>query len=282
MSTSKDRLFQFFKYAVYALLCFNIYVFWREEALAAQLQFPDGVGTAQIIASYAATIDTAAWVILLLMFELETYVLEDHHYSPTVTWSLQGVRLLCYGFIIYAFYGYVTKLFFIYEASHLVGVSSLCTLVADGWSYAIDLDEYTQLTAANCHTFSDAASYLRFEAMPAVVDATGLRDIRYLAWVDVINAAVWLLIVLVLEFDVWLQERNRFEGHALRASRAIKWILYPILLLAAVYWGIKGDFVDFWDAFLWIVAFVFIERNVFEWREESRESAGDRPLTAES
>jgi hypothetical protein len=42
------------------------------------------------------------------------------------------------------------------------------------------------------------------------------------------------------------------------------------VLLAAIYWGIKGDFVDFWDAFLWLVAFVFIELNVFEWRRESK------------
>ena len=26
--------------------------------------------------------------------------------------------------------------------------------------------------------------------------------------------------------------------------------------------------MDFWDAFLWIVAFVFIERNVVFWEEE--------------
>ena len=26
--------------------------------------------------------------------------------------------------------------------------------------------------------------------------------------------------------------------------------------------------MDFWDAFLWLVAFVFIELNVFEWRQE--------------
>ena len=273
MSTGYERLFQLFKYSVYALLTVNIYLFWREEALAARLQFPDGVGAAQLIASYASAIDTAAWVVLLLMFELETYVLEDEQYTPAITRSLQGIRVLCYGFIVYAFYGYVGKLAFIYQASELPGISELCSLVADGWSYAVDLDQYTALTAANCRSFSSATAFLRFDAMPAVVDAAGLRDIRYLAWVDVVNAAVWLLVVVVLELDVRLQERQRFEGFALRASRAAKWVLYPVLLAAAVYWGFKGDFVDFWDAFLWIVAFVFIERNVFEWREEALLSA---------
>jgi hypothetical protein len=107
--------------------------------------------------------------------------------------------------------------------------------------------------------------------LQAVVDQRGLMDVTRLAWVDVINAGVWLLVVLLLEIDVRLQERGKFEGLALRISNLSKYALYSILLLAAVYWGIKGDFVDFWDAFLWLVAFAFIELNVFEWRKESLE-----------
>jgi hypothetical protein len=253
LSINSNRLFQLFKYVVYALLAFNIYLFWSQEVLAAAVQFPNGVATGDLIDAYAATIDTAAWVVLLLMFELETYVLEDDHYTPAITWSLHGVRVLCYIFIVYAFYGYIVNLTFIYQATPLAG-------------------EYVQLTAANCGSFSDAGAFLRFEGIPAVVDATGLKDIKNLARVDVINAAVWLIVVLVLEIDVWLQEHNRFEGAALWISSASKFVLYSALLLAAIYWGIKGDFIDFWDAFLWLVAFIFIELNVFEWREEVKEA----------
>ncbi|MDH5620907.1 MAG: hypothetical protein OEY74_02395, partial [Gammaproteobacteria bacterium] len=117
-----------------------------------------------------------------------------------------------------------------------------------------------------------ADSFLRFENMQAAVDAAGLADIRTLAWVDVINAAVWLLVVVVLEVDVRLQEQDRLKGTALRFSNAAKFVLYGTLLLAAIYWGIKGDFIDFWDAFLWLVAFVFIELNVFEWLHETSDS----------
>ena len=90
---------------------------------------------------------------------------------------------------------------------------------------------------------------------------------------DVINSAVWLLVVLLLEVDVRLQERGLYEGLALTLSTGAKVILYSLLLLAAIYWGLKGDFVDFWDALLWLVAFVFIELNVFEWRQEEKEAA---------
>lgn len=214
MSINGRKLFQLFKYTIYVLLAFNTYLFFSEEVLVAAVQFPDGTPLSGIIEAYAATIDTAAWVVLLLMFELETYVLEDHHFSPTVTWTLHGIRVLSYTFIIYAFYGYVA----------ILG--------------------------------------------SVIADAQGLIEIRYLAWVDVINSAVWLMVVIVLEIDVWLQDHNRFAGVALLASNAIKTVLYSLLLLAAIYWGIKGSLVDFWDAFLWLVAFAFIELNVFEWRQE--------------
>ncbi|MGI9234311.1 MAG: hypothetical protein ACR2RD_11820 [Woeseiaceae bacterium] len=268
MTANSNALFQLFKYVVYVLLGMNIYWFFDEESAAAVLQFSSGVGAEDLIEAYSSTIDTAAWVVLLLLFELETYVLEDRHFTKAVTRSLHGLRVLCYAFIVYAFYGYVENLIFHYEITPLAGVSNLCTLVPENWSWADTLDEYVTLTRTNCATLSDASIFYQFKDMTAAVDAQGLKEIRYLAWVDVINAAVWLLVVLVLEIDVRLQERGRFEGRALKASNATKVALYSVLFLAAVYWGFKGDFVDFWDAFLWLVAFVFIELNVFEWRKE--------------
>ena len=271
MHISRATLFQFFRYSVYILLTMNVYWFFVEEFGAAQLQFTHGVGLGDVIEAYAATIDTLAWVILLLMFELETYVLEDRHFTKPVALSLHGLRVICYVFIVYAFYGYVVNLLFLDGTVPLANIDDLCGLVGDQWSYATNLDEYALITAANCDALSSAASYLQLDGMRAVVDEAGLADLRGLAWVDVINSAVWLLVVLVLEIDVRLQERNRYEGLALYISTAMKFVLYSTLLFAAIYWGVNGDFLDFWDAFLWLVAFVFIELNIFEWRQEENE-----------
>ena len=267
----RETLFQLFKYAVYALLTANVFIFFVEEHAAAQLQFADGLQLGQWIEAYVATIDTAAWVILLLMFELETYVLDDDQLTPPVVTGLHALRVVSYSFVVYSFYGYVVNLIFTSGATLLPGVDDLCTLVADNWSYAVDLDEYELLTAANCGSYSQAAQFLQLPGMPAVVDDAGLTEIYRLAWVDVINAAVWILVVIVLEIDVWLQENDRLVGVAASISTVTKFILYATLFLAAVYWGFKGDFVDFWDAFLWLVAFFFIEMNVIEWRQETRE-----------
>jgi hypothetical protein len=230
LKISGRALYQLFKYSIYGLLTINVFVFFGEELLATRLEFPDGVAPGDFLKAYAATVDTAAWVVLLLMFELETWVLEDRHFTRPVTWSLHALRAICYLFIVSAFYG------------------------------------------ANCATFTDLASLQRFDGLQAVVDNPGLADIRFLAWVDVVNAAVWLLVVLLLEVDVRLQERNLYEGLALFLSTVAKIALYSILAIAVVIWAVKGDFVDWWDALLWLVAFVFIELNVFEWRQESHEA----------
>jgi hypothetical protein len=206
------------------------------------------------------------------MFELETYVLDDQHFTKRVTWTLHGLRAFCYIFIVYAFYGYLIKLIFLSGSGPLPNVSDICSLVDGQWAYAVDFDEYATLTAANCASFSTANAFLQFPGLFAAVDQAGLTDIIRLAWVDVINSAVWLLVVLILEIDVRLQERHKLEGAILYLSNASKYILYSALFMAAVYWGVKGDFVDFWDAFLWLVAFVFIELNVVEWRQESAET----------
>ena len=266
-------LYQLFKYSIYTLLTINVFVFFGEELLATRLEYPQGISGSEVFKAYAATIDTAAWVVLLLMFELETYVLEDRHFTRAVRISLHTLRAVCYLFIVSAFYGYVVDAMYVYQTSALPGVSDLCALVGQNWSYATTFGEYVEITASNCASFSNLDTFVRFDEVAAVVDKPGLAGIHFLAMVDVINAAVWLLVVLLLETDVRLQENNRFEGLALYLSTLAKFILYSILALAVVAWMITGEFVDWWDAFLWLVAFVFIELNVVEWRQESQEEA---------
>ena len=275
MNINGKVLYQVFKYSIYALLTIDVFVFFGEEVLATRLEYPDGVAPGDILKAYAATIDTAAWVILLLMFELETWVLEDRHFTRRVALALHAFRAICYVFIVSAFYGYIVDAQFVHHVSALPGVSSVCSLADQGWSYATTFGEYSEIAAANCASFSDQAGLLQFDGTQAIVDVAGLADIQLLAMIDVVNAGVWLLVVLLLEIDVRLQEHDRFEGLALYLSTVAKVVLYSTLAAAVVVWAIKGEFVDWWDAFLWLVAFVFIELNVFEWRQESHEAATD-------
>jgi hypothetical protein len=212
---------------VYAFLTFNIYLFFDEELAAAALQFPNGVAPVDIIEAYSATIDTLAWVVLLLMFELETYALDDDQFTRTTTWLLHGLRAICYAFIVYAFYGYIANLAFVVDTVPMAGVNDVCALLPGEWSWATTLDEYAQITAANCASWSDVGTFVQFRDLPAIVDPAGLTDIIRLAWVDVINAAVWLLVVLVLEIDVQVRPlrhpfpRGCLLGHKGRLRRLL-------------------------------------------------------------
>ena len=69
-----------------------------------------------------------------------------------------------------------------------------------------------------------------------------------------------------------LQLRDRLTGAVMKAAAWIKGVFYLVLFGCAAYWGYDGTFLDFWDAFLWLVAFIFIELNLFQWHGETAEA----------
>jgi hypothetical protein len=260
------RWFQLLKYTIYALLMVNTWLFLQEELTSLDRLFADGINTELLIQAFSATVDTAAWVVLLLMFELETSVLPDEAIQGKVKWGLHGLRFLCYAAISFACWGYISEMLYYYEAVPLA-VTDACTLLGQDWSVLMDLDDFADLTADNCATLR--GELWQVGAGAVVTDSDKLESTRWLAWTDVINASAWILVVLVLEADVRLQLRGDYIGRVLLVSKVSKIVLYSILLVAAVYWGFEGDFLDFWDAFLWLFAFFFIEQNLFVWQQET-------------
>lgn len=267
---NSEFLFQFFKYAVYCLLAMNIYHFFVEDYAASDQTFANGIAVSQIIEAFTATIDTAAWVVLLLLFELETYILDDDRITGKVKWTLHGVRAICYLFIVYSFYGYISKYIMIHTVNP-VSFENICGLVDSSFTYLADLDEYLPLSNESCQALS-GTPLLQIVGTQILSDSNGLIEAQRLSLTEVINSGNWLLIVLILEIDVMLQHRGKLTGRVMLISKSVKAVLYFILFLAAAYWGIKGDFIDFWDAFLWLVAFIFIELNIFQWNQETNEA----------
>jgi hypothetical protein len=262
--------FTLLKYTVYGLLTINVYLFLQEELLALEHTFSDGFAAGDLIQAFSATIDTAAWVVLLLLFELETSVLPDEKIKGGVKLSLHGIRAVCYLFIVYAFYGYVVELLTLYRVENLA-VSDACALLGADWSLLITIDEYQTLGVDNCAAVG--AHLWQVGGFNIVSDSETLLAVQRLAWTDVINAGDWILVVLVLEIDVRLQLRHAYTDRLLAINKFIKAVLYTILFGAAIYWWMEGDFLDFWDAFLWLFAFIFIEMNIFDWQAETRAQA---------
>jgi hypothetical protein len=80
-------------------------------------------------------------------------------------------------------------------------------------------------------------------------------------WLDLANSITWILVILVLQYDVY------FPGHyghnEWTARNILKIALYGSLFVFAIIWGVQGEALDFYDSFLWISSFFVIEMNVF-------------------
>ena len=259
------KLYVAFKYVVFILLSINVYVFLQDEIDASTHLFANGINFASIIEAYAATIDTASWVILLLLFELETEVLDDEKIKGPTKWAIHWTRWLCSAFIVYALYGYIAKLIGL-SSYQLSDITNLCSQTID-WSFLTTLDEFTAVTLDNCAALA-APEYFQLPEKNIIASQETLKAAEWLAWIDVINASTWVLIVIMLEVDVRIQLRRYVFETWDFVSGITKIVLYCILFVAAIIWGIDGSFVDTWDASLWLVAFIFIEMNVFDWQEE--------------
>ena len=94
------NIFRFFKYTIYILLAYDAILFFQQDLAASAQTFGDTVTWRNVIEAYSATFDTAAWVLLLLLFELETAIIPDHLLKGKLKSLLKGLAGVCYFFII--------------------------------------------------------------------------------------------------------------------------------------------------------------------------------------
>lgn len=98
---------------------------------------------------------------------------------------------------------------------------------------------------------------------------------------DMYNSLTWLVIVALLEYDVYANGLyGRFEWHV---RNTIKIILYAALFAYAGMWAYEGGILDFYDATLWIICFFAIELNIFKFEEtlpySGEEEVKDKPAS---
>ena len=93
----------------------------------------------------------------------------------------------------------------------------------------------------------------------AAVFAAGVAYISERDWLDAINTALWIGVVIVLELEV----RKPHVSTAYRRSFAVTaTALYTGLGVLVVIWATRGEWFDAYDAALWLAAFVFIEMEL--------------------
>jgi len=266
---SPQNIFRLFKYTIYVLLAYDALLFFQQDLAASAQTFGDTVTWRNVIEAYSATFDTVAWVLLLLLFELETAIIPDHLLKGRLKWLLKGLAGICYFFIVYSFYGYCYKYGVVTDLVPF-DIDDVCSLIGTDFTYVFELDDYLPLDEAVC-TAMNGQSLMQISGTEIIAMEPALGEAIRLAIVDVVNALTWLIIVVLLEIEVFMQLQDSLTDRSLIIAKYTKGFFYAVLFICAIYWGVKGSFLDFWDAFLWLVAFIFIELNIFQWHSESEE-----------
>ena len=259
--------YQVFKYSIYFFLCYNLYVFFIDDYHASSQTYPDGITLSNLVLAFATTIDTLSWIILLAVFELETWIIDDAKIKGATRWALNLIRAVCYIFIIYSAWGYTNKFLMLMDYTAF-SIDDVCALINSSYTQIITLDDYVPITLESCQILNQQELF-QITGTNIISARESLDAAIYLALIDIVNSYAWLIIVAILEVDVYLQLKGKFTGFAFTSSKLLKMAVYSLLFVCAVLWGIDGAFIDFWDAFLWLLAFFFIEMNIFEWHAET-------------
>ena len=264
---------QVVKIVVYSLLLVNFTLYIRDDWVIAEHTLHNTSSLLDLTRAFATTIDESAWIFLLILFELETYLLSDEPLPRARTLLMQGIRVICYISLSHTLYAYATNLVEIYGAVPLEGITSLCQMIDQDVSYAYNL-VYTKVSEANCAALSSATQFVYIDPPTHFIieDRAGLVIEKQLGWVDLIEATTWLLILFTIEVAVWLQDRNIGKGLIFKVLKATKLSLYSLLWTAVAYWIYRGHYMFAWDEFVWIAGFTAIEMNMVEWRKEINEA----------
>ncbi len=263
---------QVVKWIVYTILIVNFVFYVLDDMEAAEHGLRTGGSFLQWTTTFTTTIDELAWFMLLILFELETYALSDKAFEGITGPLIHGVRIICYAFLAHTIYAYAGDVIALEQEEPLAGIADLCQLADQGMSYTYNL-AYTIVDQSNCASLSADTVFFPVDSDSLVTDSEGIVISRWLAWVDLVEAAVWLLIVFLIEFMVRLQNRGISSGPLIRMGNIAKPVLYGLLVIVAAYWGFLRHWLYVWDEFIWIAGFIAIEINVVEWREEMQEEA---------
>lgn len=264
-ASRRPSAFRVFKYVIGSILLVNLFVYFAED-ITASLFLDEGASLGDYLVAFAATIDYVAWAVLIVLFELETRAHARGAFLGVRKTVILGLTAACYAALVHAAYGYTMSLVDTYRFEPLAP-GSVCNLVEENFGY-LDLNARpVQLTAENCAVFTATQMY-RSPSDHLIATHENLTAIRKLGWVDVANAVAWLLVVLIFQIEITLKQFGKLTQFRLALCLGFKIFLYLILTADAIYWSIYSAFIDSWDAWLWLIAFVLIDLNLLGWEDD--------------
>jgi len=268
ISKSKLHLIQqAIKWTVYTLLIINWIYYIFEDAGRAAHTLHAGSTFLDWTSEFATSIDESAWFILLFMFELETYIVDEKNWKGWLAHAVRGARLFCFALIAHTIYAFLIVVTELQPTVAVEDVSNLCDMVNEDVSYVYNL-EYTEVNEQTCGNLSDETQFYWLADDPIVSDMAGLELERDLAVADLAEAVIWLLILLAIETAVRLQDHDVTGGPLLSTANAASKIMYLSLIGIGIYWASLSHWLYLWDEVVWILGFAAIEMNISQWHDE--------------
>lgn len=157
---TRPRVAQAVKWTVYIALVINFGVYAYDDWMAFRSAFAPGAPWSDKFEQFSTTIDTAAWMGLVFLFELETYALPEEAFKGGVTKSIHAVGLVCYFVIAYAVYGYTVNTLDYYDYVDVSGLTELCQFADQGRTLQLNTIDYEAITSGNCADLSAEAPFL--------------------------------------------------------------------------------------------------------------------------
>ncbi len=258
---------QAIKWTVYTLLIINWIYYIFEDAGRAAHTLHAGSTFLDWTGEFATSIDESAWFILLFMFELETYIVDEENWKGWLAHAVRGARLFCFALIAHTIYAFLIVVTELQPTVAVEDVSSLCDMVNEDVSYVYNL-EYTEVNEQTCGDLSNETQFYWMADDPIVSDMAGLELERDLAVADLAEAVIWLFILLAIETTVRLQDRGVTGGALLTTANAASKIMFLSLIGIGIYWASLSHWLYLWDELVWILGFAAIEMNISQWHDE--------------
>jgi len=258
---------QAIKWTVYTLLIINWIYYIFEDANRAAHILDAGSTFLDWTSEFATSIDESAWFILLFMFELETYIVDDQKFKGWLAHTIRGARLFCFALIAHTIYAFLIVVTELQPTVAVEDVASLCDMVNEDVSYVYNL-EYTEVNEQTCGSLSSETQFYWLADDPIVSDMAGLELERDLAIVDLAEAVIWLLILLAIETSVRLQDRGVTGGALLTTANGASKLMFLSLIGIGIYWANLSHWLYLWDELVWILGFAAIEMNISQWHDE--------------
>ena len=120
-------------------------------------------------------------------------------------------------------------------------------------------------------TVKRSTAIIHWARIAAIVGASvaSLTYVANMEWVETVNSLLWVAVIVMLEWEVRFP---RVVAAGKKTFVAATAALYIWLVALIPVWAWRGEWLDAYDAVLWIVAYATIELDVFKY---SRRSVGE-------